>query len=50
MTPLSAICKSRNGEPGNGMRAMMGMQGGNAGNQAGNDGNRGGNAGTWGWE
>ena len=27
MTPLSAICKSQNGEPGNGMRAMMGMRG-----------------------
>ena len=56
-----AICKSRTGEPGNGMRGMMGMrgirvgwwecgdQGGNAGNQVenvGNAGNQGGNDGN----
>ena len=51
---LKNICKSRNGESGNGMRGMMGMRkirvgmhrirrGGDAGNHGGNAGNRGGN-------
>ena len=44
---LMAICKSRNGESGNGMRGWWHgeNQVGNAGNQGGSDGNQGGNVG-----